>query len=662
MARCKSERNKRRSNLYTMLAAVGVAALVLPAVAQAQDDATNAMIDKAMATKTGEMAKMGSDLAAAYDRQQAGRSFARSAETAASGLFRSASLAREVDGKVLIDAVAAGAAADLLQDLEALGLEKGSSFGRMVSGWLPVDALADAAALGSLQQARASASLANVGSVTSEGDPSMLSDIARFAARVSGRGSTIGVLSDSYDCLGGATTDIASGDLPPAKKITILDDSGCPGSDEGRAMMQLIRDVAPRANQAFHTAFNGQADFANGIVELAEQAGSNIVVDDVIYFAEPMFQDGIIAQAVDQVKASGVAYFSSAGNGGRNSWESAEGGFADSGVLGVFGGIRHDFDPGPGVDDLQSFILAPGTTIFAFNWDQPAASVGGGAPGSQSDVDILLYNSDGNVIVDSNTGLPIAGFLDNIGGDPVEVFGIQLGGTEPVEINIGIELFGGPAPGIMKYVAFDPRSESIDDPPTSFPNEFTTDSGTNYGHSNAAGAAGVGAVFWRKSPRFGVFPPQINAFSSAGGTPILFDLNGQPIEEDREKPDFSAPDGGATTFFGGRDTFGNIDPEGTNFFGTSAAAPHAAAVAALMLEANPNLSPDDIFRIIEDTAIDMDDPATPGFDFGFDTGTGHGYISALSAVFKARFERRFRRHHGDEAKEDEIAAAEDGEE
>src|SRR3712207_8995845 len=37
--------------------------------------------------------------------------------------------------------------------------------------------------------------------------------------------------------------------------------------------------------------------FAKGILDL-QKAGCNIITDDIAYFAEPMFQDGIIAQAV----------------------------------------------------------------------------------------------------------------------------------------------------------------------------------------------------------------------------------------------------------------------------------------------------------------------------------------------------------------------------
>jgi hypothetical protein len=59
--------------------------------------------------------------------------------------------------------------------------------------------------------------------------------------------------------------------------------------------------------------------------------------------------------------------------------------------------------------------------------------------------------------------------------------------------------------------------------------------------------------------------------------------------------------------------------------GTSAAAPNAASVAILMLQKNPNLTPLEIYSILENTAIDMN---TPGFDFD----SGYGLIDALGAV------------------------------
>src|SRR4029453_2761229 len=103
-----------------------------------------------------------------------------------------------------------------------------------------------------------------------------------------------------------------------------------------------------------------------------------------------------------------------------------------------------------------------------------------------------------------------------------------------------IPRFAGPAPGSIKYLLFEGIAAT----------EFLTNSGTAFGHSNAAGAAVVGAAFYRDTPAFGTAPPLLEFFSSAGGIPILFDLADMPIFDLRSKPNFVAPDGANTTFFG----------------------------------------------------------------------------------------------------------------
>eukprot|EP00898_Chlorokybus_atmophyticus_P000969 jgi/Chlat1/1873/Chrsp141S02182 len=157
--------------------------------------------------------------------------------------------------------------------------------------------------------------------VQSQGDKAMRADALKaMVPGLTGAGVKVGVLSDSYNALGGAAKDVASGDLPAG--VVVLKDI-TKGTDEGRAMLQLVHDVAPGSPLYFYTAHNGLADFANGIKALA-QNGCKVIVDDVSYFAEPYFEDGILAQAVDQVKAAGSAYFSSAQNQAREAWETGK--------------------------------------------------------------------------------------------------------------------------------------------------------------------------------------------------------------------------------------------------------------------------------------------------------------------------------------------------
>jgi len=127
----------------------------------------------------------------------------------------------------------------------------------------------------------------------------------------------------------------------------------------------------------------------------------------------------------------------------------------------------------------------------------------------------------------------------------------------------------------------------------------------------------------------------LNYFSSAGGIPILFDTSGVPVNQQRLKPEFTAPDGGNNTFFG-------IDYEGDgkrNFFGTSAAAPHAAGVAALMLDATPKLTPQWITKLMKQMAIDIVAQGVGGFGgatrsigAGFDADSGAGLIDAYYSL------------------------------
>lgn len=457
-----------------------------------------------------------------------------------------------------------------------------------------------------------------------------------------GAGIKIGVLSDSYNSKDGADTDINSGDLP--NDVTVItrngelqDLSANSGTDEGRAMLQLVHDLAPEADLSFATAFGGESGFAANIRALADD-GADIIVDDVIYFSEPFFQDGIVALAVDDVvKNDGVAYFSSAGNNAAKSYESDDfAAVADTALdnilnqdatlddaldmvdvngnevqgdftVPVGGYSYHDFNPDVnGVDNRQQIRLNNGQRIrFVTQWDDPFYTVGG----VDTDLDLFLIDSNNEVVAYS--------FNDNIANrTPYEYldFSNTSGTVQNYDLVIG--KFIGPDPGRIKYINFG----------STVTPEYFTNSSTIYGHAASTNAEAVAAVPYFRQDR-----PE--SFTSLGPTTFFYeyetDNNGNPIAvvrkdnpEIRDKPDLAAIDGTDTTFFGS-----DIDGNGFgNFFGTSAAAPHAAAIAALLKQAEPNLTPAEIYQRLESTAIDISDD-------GFDNLTGNGLINAYNSIF-----------------------------
>ncbi len=583
--------------------------------------------------KDGPLARLGLDLANLFqqkrihDQRQAGVPFVPVTDVPI-----------QVSGdRVTVEFVVQGDAALAQVQLASVGMQNIEVAGSLYAGDLPIDRLRDLAGLSSLSFARPSYTpVTAVGIVDSQGDPAIRADVARSVFDVDGSGTTVGILSDSFNSLrfvtgvDGVAQDIASGDLPA--DTTILRDLLFGGSDEGRAMAQLVHDVAPGAAIQFATAFvGGEPGFANNIRRLAD-AGSTVIVDDVIYLAEPFFQDGVVARAVDDVVARGIPYFSAAGNNGDESYESA---FANSGQLGgVFNTLLHDFDPGPGVSTHQLLnVPVGGTTAVVLQWDQPFASLGGF--GSASDIDISLWGADGTTL--------LAGSIDaNIGGDPLEIFGFTNDGSFDFDgvdgadttFLLRIELFSGAAPGLMKYVVFGDGTIS----------SFDTNSSTMYGHANAAGAESVAASVFLATPAFGVDPPLVNDYSSKGGTPILFDAGGNRLATQivRQGPDVTGVDGTNTTFFG--QSIPQDEDAFPNFFGTSAAGPHVAAAAALMQQSagGPKaLSPQYIYEALEATAIDITSrirvfttqttiPIPNGV--GVDAYSGHGLVDAAAAI------------------------------
>ena len=128
----------------------------------------------------------------------------------------------------------------------------------------------------------------------------------------------------------------------------------------------------------------------------------------------------------------------------------------------------------------------------------------------------------------------------------------------------------------------------------------------------------------------GPFPGPFNSgnlselFSSDGPRRVFFNPNGTPITPGnflfgtnggavRQKPDITAADGTASAVSG-------FNP----FFGTSAAAPHAAAIAALLKSAG-TFTPAQIRTALTSSAIDIEAA-------GIDRDTGSGIIMAFQSL------------------------------
>jgi hypothetical protein len=522
------------------------------------------------------------------------------------------------DGRrVLVDIRFDGGALDRLDALRGAEASVVAASGRYqaVTAGVPPGALRRVAALpgvGSVTAVPAPivrATDCEGGSVISEGVAQINAKATREEFGLDGEGVTVGVLSDSFNkatraVSGGpvetkAPQDVSSADLPgttnpcPGQEtpVDVLQEfepfePGEEAFDEGRAMLQIVHDVAPAADLAFASAFLGELAFAESIEDLARPvlsggAGAKVIVDDVLYLGEPFFQDGTIAAAVNQVTAEGVSYLSAAGNdnlvdsAGRDfgSWEAPS--FRDAGscpapVQGLDGfNATHcmDFAPGAGTTDTTFGITveAGETLVLDLQWAEPWFGVG-------TDIDAFLLNGSGAQILE-------AGVENNVSGtkQPLELMFWENESSSAQTVQLVVNRYSGGNPR-LKFVLVQNGGGVRG---TEYPSSTGGDEvgPTVFGHSGAASAIGVGAVRFNdstKPERYSSRGPVTHLFGEVSGTSPAPPLGSPRVIP---KPDIVATDCGATTFFASQ--------QGSTwrFCGTSAAAPHAAGAVALMMQA-----------------------------------------------------------------------------
>jgi subtilisin family serine protease len=513
------------------------------------------------------------------------------------------------------------------------------------------------------------------GGVVSEGDRQLEAARARNDFGVNGSGVTVGILSDSFNQWKGApaseASDVATGDLPgpgnpcglerPVKVVTPFipgaypepgeepenpPEEGEEGADEGRAMAQIVHDLAPGADIDFASAFNGELAFAKGIRDLYDE-GARVIADDVAYFNEPFFQDGPIADAVNEVVAGGANYFSSAGNDNLKNAEGLNIGSIEApefremecpAALPAEYETCMNFNPEPGAEDnTWGVTLEEGWPLYVdLQWAQPWNGV-------TTDLDMFLLNEKDELVGRAfNTANTEPGRQQPYEFDPYEG-GIEAGketeemkvviarcdttcgegraeeeveGEKPYEGTVG----GDDGTPRLKVAIFNNGGGVLE---SEYPESKDGDivGPTIFGHTAAASAISVAAinVGTNEEPEeYSSRGPVVHLFGPVTGTEAAPSIG----EETIAKPNVTASDCGSTTFFFG------FSEGGFHFCGTSAAAPHAAAVAALIRSANPGATNAEVRAALEETTRPV---GTSLESFGPDA-VGTGLLDADSAV------------------------------
>src|SRR4029450_84724 len=311
-----------------------------------------------------------------------------------------------------------------------------------------------------------------------------------------------------------------------------------------------------------------EASFATNIVAL-KNAGCSVIVDDVTYFDESPFQEGPVVNAVNQVTAAGVLYFSSAANSGNKDHSQSgtwEGDYNANGTIAGLPAVTTVHNCGDGGKCILVTLATVGTgNPPTLHWNDPFGASG-------NDYDLYLMNGTLTSVLDSSTN------VQNGNDNPYEIMGGNAGGNRIVVLQ-----HNGAANRAINLTTNRGRLD-----------QTLATAGNVRGHNGsntpvtAAPTPAAGAIGPPPNP-VGPYPGTFNSanlaelFSSDGPRRMYFDfagafLPGAPAANFTfatggvvyQKPGLNTGDGGGA---GG--------PGFNPFYGTSAAAPHTAATGGL---------------------------------------------------------------------------------
>ena len=481
-------------------------------------------------------------------------------------------------GRLQVRIKASSTDSELLSELGSWGvvIEGRDESRNLLQSRVPVEYLAEVAELSNVRSVTPPKyGYVNAGSALTEGDALLDFDDLRSSFGVSGSGITLGVISDGIFGLADA---IASGDLPATSlnrdgngklvsttggviatsfraDADLESGLGSTGA-EGTAILEIIHDIAPNAQLRFAN-FGTALEFITAVDFLA--ANSDVVIDDIGFFGKPYDQTSDVStNTSEELNRSSNpirGYYTSVGNQALAHYEE---GFVSGGQWFPDGSTYQQFNSSSDTTDALGLsnhfsnpVLVPNGGIVAvfLSWDDVFGS-------ATSDYDLFLYDNVNSLLV------AVGGDDNTVTGEPTEFLAFEnltgstryfdivvtnFEGTQPAH-TLELFTFGGATLANGTSLNFNTARSSV---------SAQSDSG--------GGVVSVGAI---------------NA-SDAGADDIATYSSRGPTNNGVTKPDVTAIDEVTVTGSGGF---------GSPFSGTSAAAPHVAGLAVLLLELAPDLT------------------------------------------------------------------------
>jgi len=466
-------------------------------------------------------------------------------------------------------------------------------------------------------------------SVDSQGDQLMGAAAFRQATGNDGSGIDVGVINAGD---AGLSQSQADGDLPSDVWV----DPNLLGTNdgEGTAMMEIVHTLAPGASLSF-CGPQTSVDFLTCLSDL-QQHGAQVIVDDIAFPATAYFTNDSDVTAVQQWQSQNptVRLVTAAGNFATSFWSGTYTPAAINPITvnGVTYNEAQNFGTNTNPNFYDAITVAPSAQVeYILEWADPwvpSADITGSTPDDPNDYDVVLYDSNFNVIACNQGMTSDSNGCSQAGAAASTTPGVEPGvaniwtntSTSSVTVNLAIFLrAGSPSPELKLFVASPNSCEVTISPVT------PADSIVDHAALPYPAEITVGAINASEALQGSYI---IEPYSSEG--PVLLPLlTNSPID----KPDFVGVDGVNISGAGGFPPAECGQPAPPPiYYGTSAAAPHVAALIALLESAG--YSSDEVYGTLQQYATPLQFPSLSNGSGNPNGVAGYGLADVKSVPSK----------------------------